>query len=133
MGSSRRAYPDALRCTSLRIGVKTVTLPMLDQTSPPGHRRHAPVQIVAFASTMLALVLAAFAPTLARADEARAAIAMHGEPAFAKDFRFTPYVNPDAPKGGRLVEGVLGGFDSINPFIVKGLAATGIRAPFVQG
>ena len=43
------------------------------------------------------------------------------------------YVNPDAPKGGRLVEGVLGTFDSLNPFIVKGLVAQGIRSPFVSG
>ncbi len=38
-----------------------------------------------------------------------------------------PYANPDAPKGGRLVEGVLGTFDSLNPLIVKGLAVQPIR------
>ena len=43
------------------------------------------------------------------------------------------YVNPDAPKGGRLVQGVLGTFDSLNPFIVKGLPAHGLRAPLVSG
>ena len=37
------------------------------------------------------------------------------------DFTHFPYVNPTAPKGGRLVQGVLGTFDSLNPFIVKGL------------
>ena len=37
------------------------------------------------------------------------------------------YVNPDAPKGGRLVRGVLGTFDSLNPFIVKGLAPPELR------
>ena len=42
-----------------------------------------------------------------------------------------PYANPDAPKGGRLVQGVLGTFDSLNPFIVKGLPAQGLRAPLV--
>ena len=69
----------------------------------------------------------------AGAGEPAFAIAMHGGPAFAQDFRFAPYVNPDAPKGGRLVEGVLGSFDSLNPFIVKGLSAQGIRSPFVSG
>jgi peptide/nickel transport system substrate-binding protein len=55
------------------------------------------------------------------------AIAMHGEPALPADFTAFPYVNPDAPKGGRLVRGVLGTFDSLNPFIVKGLAPPEMR------
>jgi peptide/nickel transport system substrate-binding protein len=69
----------------------------------------------------------------ANAGEPRYAIAMHGEPALAEGFKAARYVNPDAPKGGRLVEGVLGSFDSLNPFIVKGLVAQGIRSPFVSG
>ena len=51
------------------------------------------------------------------------AIAMHGAPALPADFAHMPYAKPDAPKGGRLVWGVLGTFDSLNPFIVRGLAA----------
>ncbi|GGB98392.1 ABC transporter substrate-binding protein [Marivita lacus] len=31
-----------------------------------------------------------------------------------------PYANPDAPKGGRIVTGEVGGFDSLNPHIAKG-------------
>jgi peptide/nickel transport system substrate-binding protein len=31
-----------------------------------------------------------------------------------------PYANPDAPKGGRVVTGNVGGFDSLNPFILRG-------------
>lgn len=31
-----------------------------------------------------------------------------------------PYANPDAPKGGRLVSGNVGSFDSLNPFVQKG-------------
>jgi peptide/nickel transport system substrate-binding protein len=69
----------------------------------------------------------------ASADEAHHAIAMHGEPALPEGFTAARYVNPDAPKGGRLVEGVLGSFDSLNPFIIKGLVAQGIRSPFVSG
>ena len=61
------------------------------------------------------------------------AIAMHGEPAMPAGFEQLPYANPDAPKGGRLVQGVLGTFDSLNPFIVKGLFAQGMRAPLVSG
>ncbi len=54
-------------------------------------------------------------------------IAMHGEPALPADFKHLPYVNPDAPKGGILRQAVSGTFDSVNPFIVKGTAANGIR------
>ena len=58
---------------------------------------------------------------------------MHGEPALPAGFTHFPYVNPAAPKGGRLVQGVLGSFDSLNPFIVKGLPPQGLRAPLVSG
>ena len=61
------------------------------------------------------------------------AIAMHGDPVMPEGFVHFRYVNPDAPKGGRLVQGVLGSFDSLNPFIVKGLAPQGARAPLVLG
>ena len=48
-------------------------------------------------------------------------------------FTALPYVNPDAPKGGRVVEGVLGTFDSLNPLIVQGLAVQPIRGYVVEG
>jgi len=48
-------------------------------------------------------------------------MAMHGEPALPPDFTAFRYVNPDAPKGGRLTQGILGSFDSLNPFNGKGL------------
>lgn len=52
-------------------------------------------------------------------------IAMHGAPDLPKDFEHFPYVDPEAPQGGRLTRGVLGTFDSLNPNIVKGKAAQG--------
>src|SRR5581483_597403 len=60
------------------------------------------------------------------------AIAMHGEPALPGGFTALPYVNPDAPKGGRLVEGVLGTFDSLNPLIVQGLPLQPIRVYVIE-
>ncbi|SEJ07721.1 peptide/nickel transport system substrate-binding protein [Cribrihabitans marinus] len=45
---------------------------------------------------------------------------MYGEPALPPGFESLPYANPDAPKGGRVVFGNTGGFDSLNPFIQKG-------------
>src|ERR1700736_6521873 len=65
------------------------------------------------------------------ADESYA-IAMHGGPALPADFSHMPYANPDAPKGGRLVQGILGTFDSLNPFIVRGLAVPQIRGFVVE-
>jgi peptide/nickel transport system substrate-binding protein len=62
------------------------------------------------------------------------AIAMHGAPAMPADFTHMPYANPDAPKGGRLVESMLGTFDSLNPLIVRGSAVQQIRGlPFERG
>jgi len=55
------------------------------------------------------------------------AMAMYGKPALPPDFVSLPYVNPDAPKGGRITFGELGGFDSFNPYILKGRAPWGVR------
>ena len=76
---------------------------------------------------MLALVGATPA-----AAEAAHAIAMHGTPAMREGFVAPDYANADAPQGGRMVQGVLGTFDSLNPFIVKGLPAQSIRGYVVE-
>ncbi len=47
-------------------------------------------------------------------------IAMYGNPLLPQDFVSLPYANPDAPKGGRIVTGEVGSFDSLNPHILKG-------------
>ena len=52
---------------------------------------------------------------------------MHGAPALPADYTHMPYANPDAPKGGRLVQGLLGSFDSLNPLIVRGVAVQQLR------
>jgi peptide/nickel transport system substrate-binding protein len=60
------------------------------------------------------------------------AIAMHGTAALPPTFTHMPYANPDAPKGGRLVQGVLGTFDSLNPLIVRGLAVQQVRGYVIE-
>src|SRR5207302_5379787 len=60
------------------------------------------------------------------------AIAMHGAAALPADFTHVPYADPDAPKGGRLVQGILGTFDSLNPLIVRGLAVQQIRGSVLE-
>src|SRR5690242_11522514 len=57
---------------------------------------------------------------------------MHGEPALPPGFDHARYVNPKAPKGGCQTQCVLGTFDGINPFIVKGLALSQIRGYVVE-
>jgi len=57
---------------------------------------------------------------------------MHGEPAWEPVFSYPTYANPQAPKGGHLTHGVLGTFDCLNPFIVKGLPAANMRGYIVE-
>jgi microcin C transport system substrate-binding protein len=58
--------------------------------------------------------------------------AVHGRslygdpPKYAKDFKHFDYVNPNAPKGGTVVFSSIGTFDSLNPFVVKGVPAAGL-------
>ncbi len=54
-------------------------------------------------------------------------ISMYGTPALPQDFVSLPYSNPDAPKGGRIVLGNTGGFDSLNPFIRRGTVPWQLR------
>lgn len=60
------------------------------------------------------------------------AISMYGEPKHQPGETF-PYVNAEAPKGGEIRLGVVGTFDSLNPFVTKGDPAAGLstigRAP----
>ena len=53
------------------------------------------------------------------------AIAMHGTAKYGPGASHFAYVNPDAPKGGRLVLGRVGSFDSLHHFIVRGARADG--------
>lgn len=73
------------------------------------------------------LVMMLACPARGLAEGAAHGIAMHGAPALRPDFDHLPHANPEAPKGGRLVLGQLGAFDSLNPMIVKGQAAFGLR------
>ena len=88
------------------------------------------LRVLAYAA--LALGVALPAPFCdAKAAESHA-LAMHGAPALPPDFVHMPYANPDAPKGGRLVWGLLGTFDSLNPLIVRGIAVQQIRGFVVE-
>lgn len=78
-----------------------------------------------------AALVHSFAYLPLRAEPAHG-IAMHGEPLHKPGFSHVSYVNPDAPKGGKVTFATLGTFDSLNPLIVKGVAAAGVRAYVVE-
>ena len=82
--------------------------------------------------------LLAAGPTLLLPATARAtpgAVRSHGlasigTPALPPDFTHFPYADPAAPKGGQVRLAALGSFDSFNPFIVRGTAATPVIQTF---
>ncbi|MDR9467759.1 extracellular solute-binding protein [Marinospirillum sp.] len=80
------------------------------------------MRAVLLASGLLAF--AAFAE--ASQPECVHALTLHGEPKYSEDIQHLDYVNPDAPKGGRLRQAVLGTFDSFNPFIIRGTPVSGL-------
>lgn len=53
------------------------------------------------------------------------ALALHGDVKYGPDFKHFDYVNPNAPKGGTVRLATTGTFDSLNPFILKGVPAAG--------
>lgn len=93
----------------------------------PANRRH-PFLLGA------ALALGFLAPALAQ-DEAAAQGAdkvwhhgssIYGNLKYPEGFQRFDYVNPDAPKGGRVRFSDQGGFDTLNPLPMKGELASGI-------
>jgi len=55
------------------------------------------------------------------------ALAMHGKPRYPAGFSHFDYVNPQAPKGGTITLSAIGTFDSLNPYVIRGRAATGLH------
>ncbi|MBQ8869900.1 MAG: ABC transporter substrate-binding protein [Alphaproteobacteria bacterium] len=50
-------------------------------------------------------------------------ISLYNAPKYGNAFSHFEYVNPNAPKGGKIVIPEYGGFDNFNPFIFKGSAS----------
>ena len=90
------------------------------------------IRLRVLACVALALGVTPLAPFCGAEAAESHALAMHGAPALPPNFTHMPYANPDAPKGGRLVWGILGTFDSLNPLIVRGLAVQQIRGFVVE-
>src|SRR6185503_17340338 len=50
---------------------------------------------------------------------------IYGDLKYPADYTQLDYVNVDAPRGGELVMNSIGGFDTLNPFVVRGESAAG--------
>ena len=58
------------------------------------------------------------------------ALSMHGTPKYKAGFTHFDYVNPEAPKAGRIVLHDIGTYDNFNRFAQRGLAAAGSETYF---
>ena len=61
---------------------------------------------------------------------ARYGMSLFSDLKYGPDFKHFDYVNPDAPKGGTMRSSAIGTFDTLNPFVIKGVPAAGIGAIF---
>ncbi|WP_192845807.1 extracellular solute-binding protein [Aureimonas sp. AU22] len=101
-----------------------------------------PVSRAVSALTLTALLALSAAPALAQDTPAAPATGAAAQEAgewrtwsslirpskYGNDFAHYDFVNPDAPKGGRLNLQAAGTFDSFNPFPVRGTPAAGFAA-----
>jgi microcin C transport system substrate-binding protein len=55
---------------------------------------------------------------------------MYGDLKYPAGFPHFAYVNPQAPKGGRVRLAALGTYDTLNPFVLKGVPAAGLGYTF---
>lgn len=78
-----------------------------------------------------ALLFLVFA-TMASAQEIikSHAISSFGDIKYPADFEHLDYVNPDAPKGGEYSTWSFGTFDSMHPYVVKGVSGIGASIQF---
>jgi microcin C transport system substrate-binding protein len=84
--------------------------------------------LLAAVAALLSCVATAYAVA-----EPRHGLSVFGELKYPADFQHFDYVNPDAPKGGRMITLGTGGantFDNLNGFILKGDAAQGLDLLF---
>ncbi len=77
-------------------------------------------------ATILAFMLAGNAAHAQNVNQNHA-LAMHGVPQLAPEFRNYNYASPNALQGRSLRQAQIGSFDSLNPFSIRGNAAKNIR------
>jgi microcin C transport system substrate-binding protein len=122
-GARAEAWPVCHAEGEGRQQVRSTLPPLIPTLSPRAGRGGR-------ASWLAALVFLALTGALVPAHaEPRHGLSIFGDLKYTPDFKHFDYVNPDAPKGGRLSTigtGALTTFDSFNSFILKGDAAQGL-------
>ncbi len=91
-----------------------------------GHSALHRVASFVSASIVGAVLAGAFGAGAQAQDQKRHAVSLGAPPKFAADFKNFDWVNPNAPKGGRVRQYVQGSFDSLNQFPVQGQPASGL-------
>ncbi|HTV89044.1 MAG TPA: ABC transporter substrate-binding protein, partial [Stellaceae bacterium] len=80
-----------------------------------------------FVAIALSLPIAARAAIrAAAAANGSYGLSLFGELKYPADFTHFDYADPNAPKGGAMRFAAIGTYDTLNPFIIKGVAAAGI-------
>jgi microcin C transport system substrate-binding protein len=57
-------------------------------------------------------------------------LSLFGDLKYGPEFEHFEYANPDAPKGGAMKFSAIGTYDTLNPYVVKGVPAAGIGTVF---
>ena len=83
-------------------------------------------------ASLLIQLLAAIVPAAADDPWVGSAIALHGEPSYPPGFTHFDFANPDAPIGGNVKLSAIGTFDTLNPYTLKGVSATGLGLVYDQ-
>jgi microcin C transport system substrate-binding protein len=97
-------------------------------------RSNQTVRVRALATFLAALLLVAL--SVSQADAQTGApkpmhgLSMYGDLKYSPGFTHFDYVNPNAPKGGLVKLAAIGTFDSLNPFILRGVAAAASQQTF---
>tara|TARA_B100000683_G_scaffold242954_2_gene252044 strand:- start:8959 stop:10872 length:1914 start_codon:yes stop_codon:yes gene_type:complete len=100
------------------MAVNSVAYPPGMATMKPRYRKQIRPLWVIFASLLWVTI-----PAVATADVTVAhAISLYGQPKYPQGFQHFDYVNPNAPKGGRITLPALGSFDTLNPYVLKGIS-----------
>ena len=82
------------------------------------------MRVVSTFFTLAAVALLSLQPV--EANQKHHGLARLKDLKYPQNFTHFDYVNPDAPKGGTLRLGVVGTFDTTNPFLTKGTAPVGL-------
>jgi len=71
--------------------------------------------------SILSIVAATLLGITTASAEPMTSLPRFGKPKYGSDFTSFSYVNPNAPKGGKLKMGAMGTFDSLNQYIATGI------------